>query len=123
MGTKTDTATLVDRFMATWERGEVEEMLAFFADDATYHNVPMEPAVGTDAIRALLTEFLGAMEGLRFDLHHQLSDGTVVIQERTDHFSINGEAMTLPICGVFQIEDGKIARWSEYFDMARFAGG
>jgi limonene-1,2-epoxide hydrolase len=41
--------------------------------------------------------------------------------ERTDHFEANGQDVSLPICGVFEIEDGRIKRWREYFDMSRFA--
>lgn len=117
---KNDAEELVDRFLGTWERGDVAEMLAFFADDAIYHNMPMEPAVGTDSIRAVLTEFMGGMDGLRPEVHQQLSAGGTVMHERTDHFSVNGAAMSLPICGVFEIEDGRIKRWREYFDMSRF---
>jgi len=36
----------------------------------------------------------------------------------TDYFSIGESAITLPICGVFEIESGRIAAWREYFDMA-----
>ena len=119
----TEAEQLVDRFLATWPRGDVEEMLAFFADDAMYHNIPLEPAVGTDAIRAHLADFLGMMNGgIRPEVHHQLADGMVVMNERTDHYEANdGRVVSLPICGVFEIEGGLIKRWREYFDMSRFA--
>jgi limonene-1,2-epoxide hydrolase len=117
---RTDAEELVDRFLGTWERGDVEEMLAFFAEDAVYHNMPMEPAVGTDAVRVVLAEFMGGMDGLRAEVHTQLAAGNVVMHERTDHFSVNGAVMTLPICGVFEIEAGRIKSWREYFDMSRF---
>jgi limonene-1,2-epoxide hydrolase len=55
-------------------------------------------------------------------VHQQLSAGSTVMHERTDHFSVNGETMSLPICGVFEVEDGRIKRWREYFDMSRFLG-
>ena len=38
---------LIDKFMSTWNRGDIDEMLDFFADDAVYHNIPMAPAVGS----------------------------------------------------------------------------
>jgi limonene-1,2-epoxide hydrolase len=53
---ESDAEHVVNQFLATWPRGDIEEMLGFFADDAIYHNIPLEPAVGTEAIRAHITE-------------------------------------------------------------------
>ena len=118
-----DAEQLVDRFLSTWPRGDVEEWLAFFSDDAIYHNIPLEPAVGTDAIRAHMHEFLGFMDaGIRPEVHYQVSDGTIVMNERTDHYEVGGQAKSLPICGVFEIENGRIIRWREYFDLSRLSG-
>ena len=33
--------------------------MRYFADDAVYHNIPLEPAVGHEAIRAFIEMFLG----------------------------------------------------------------
>ncbi|MFI5048018.1 MAG: SgcJ/EcaC family oxidoreductase [Acidimicrobiia bacterium] len=114
-------AVVADLF-AAFERGDVDAMVRLFADDAVYHNVPMDPAVGVDAIRELLTQFTGLMEGVRIEVHRQLSDGAFVMQERTDSFSTGGTRVSFPICGVFEIEDGRIKRWSEYFDMTQAMG-
>lgn len=120
---KTDAEEVVDRFLATWPRGEVEEWLAFFADDAINHNVPLEPAVGMEAIHAHMHDFLGFMDGgIRPEVHHQVSDGTLVMNERTDHYEVKGQPKSLAICGVFEIEEGRIKRWREYFDLSAFSG-
>ena len=37
--------------------------------------------------------------------------------ERTDHITINGRPVVLPICGVFEIADGRITAWREYYDL------
>jgi limonene-1,2-epoxide hydrolase len=44
------------------------------------------------------------------------------MQERIDFFTIGGTPVGLPICGVFEIKDGRIAAWREYFDLASSAG-
>ena len=122
MVSENEAEEVVDRFLATCESGDVEEMLAFFADDAVYHNIPLQPAVGIDAIREHMSDFYGKLDsGIRPEVHHQLADGPLVMMERTDHFAANGQDVSLPICGVFEIEDGRIKRWREYFDMSRFA--
>ena len=54
----------------------------------------------------------------RLVIHHQIASGNIVMNERTDYITINGTQITLPICGVFEIEDGRIKAWREYFDLA-----
>ena len=43
---------IVRDFCDAWGRGDIDAILSGFASDATYHNIPMEPLVGLDAIRA-----------------------------------------------------------------------
>ena len=114
---------VVDRFIAHWARGDVEAMIGCLADDVRCQNMPMEPTVGTAAVRELQTAFFGVAQDFRIEVHAQASSGDVVMQERTDFFSLGGKLITLPICGVFEVRDGRIAAWREYFDMATFAGG
>jgi limonene-1,2-epoxide hydrolase len=47
------------------------------------------------------------------------------MNERTDHITLNGRPVVLPISGVFEVVDGRIAAWREYFDLgpARAAYG
>lgn len=40
------------------------------------------------------------------------------MNERTDYITLNRRPVTLPICGVFEIENGRIKAWREYFDLA-----
>lgn len=118
----TDAEEVVNRFLAAWQSAGPDEALAFFADDAVWHNMPMDPVVGIEAIREAYLQFAGAMDGLQVDVHLQLSDGTFVMHERTDHVSMGGKAISLPICGVFEIQHGRIKSWRDYFDMTRLTG-
>jgi limonene-1,2-epoxide hydrolase len=118
----TDAEEVVDRFLAAWQSEDADTALAFFADDAVWHNMPMDPVVGIEAIREVYVEFAGAMDGLRVDVHLQLSNDTFVMHERTDHVSMGGKTVSLPICGVFEIQHGRIKNWRDYFDMTRLTG-
>ena len=51
-------------------------------------------------------------------VHRQTATGDVVMNERTDRFLVKGEWYDLPVAGVFELRDGKIALWRDYFDMA-----
>jgi limonene-1,2-epoxide hydrolase len=37
-----------------------------------------------------------------------------------DRFTIEGRAITLPVMGTFEIENGLIRAWRDYFDLAGY---
>lgn len=115
---KSEAEQTVDRLIACWGQGDVEGMLGLLADDCAYHNMPMEPVVGTAAINEVMSLFFDVAVGFRIELHRQMTDGAVVMQERTDYYTVAGQEIVLPICGVFEVHDGRITAWREYFDGA-----
>lgn len=108
---------MVRRFIAAWERRETQFIIDSFTEDAVYHSMPLPPIVGKPAIAEFVTGFADVPPG-RLEIHRQLASGDVVMNERTDDIVINGRPVTLPICGVFEIEGGRIKAWREYFDLA-----
>ena len=110
---------VVRDFCAAASTRDAAVLRAFFSDDVVYHNIPMEPAEGIDATMAVIDMFLGMCDALEFEVHHLASDGTTVLTERTDIFTINGKSAPLPVMGAFQGVDGKITAWRDYFDMAQ----
>lgn len=60
--------------------------------------------------------FFSASGGCVFETHHQAANGNVVLNERTDYVNTGAGWVALPVCGVFEIRDGRIARWSDCFD-------
>ena len=48
------------------------------------------------------------------------SRGNVVFTERVDHLTVAGKEVALPVAGVFEVRDGKIAAWRDYFDMGSY---
>ena len=43
----------------------------------------------------------------------------VVLTERIDTFHVGDIVAPLPVMGTFEIRDGKISAWRDYFDMAQ----
>ena len=115
---------VVRQFCAAWGQGDVDAIVESFTQDAVYHNIPMEPCTGKDAIRAFVSGFLrGAASGVRFEIRHQLVQGRLVMNERVDTIVMGGRTIDLPVCGVFELTpEGKISSWRDYFDMAQFSG-
>ncbi|NLE81344.1 MAG: SgcJ/EcaC family oxidoreductase [Rhodococcus sp.] len=109
---------LVTAFCAEWATADPERIANYFTDDGVYHNIPMEPVEGRDAIRTFVAGFVAAFGNIEFRVHRQLVDGDVVMNERTDVLSLGGAEIELPVVGVFEVRGGKIAAWRDYFDMA-----
>ncbi|MXX31068.1 MAG: limonene-1,2-epoxide hydrolase [Chloroflexi bacterium] len=116
-----DAASIVNAFMAEFdaEHPDADKLASYFTDDAVYHNMPMAPAEGIEAVKAALTG-VSQMTSKGWEVVHQAVNGNVVLNERIDRFEMGGNAVDVLVCGVFEIRDGKIARWRDYFDMASF---
>jgi limonene-1,2-epoxide hydrolase len=115
-----DSETIVRDFCAAWERRDIDELLGFFTEDAVYHNMPTDPAKGHDAIRGVLMLFVPMAKEIEFRIDHLAADGDVVFTERVDSFVLEKGKISIPVAGVFEIRDGKIAAWRDYFDMQQF---
>lgn len=115
---------LIDEFTAAWSTMDLDKILGFFADDAIYTNVPIDPPnEGVEAIRKTVEGFIGMAQRVEFVVHHQTeNDRGVVMNERTDRFLMGDKWAEAPVMGVFEIEGGKIKAWRDYFDLAQFSG-
>lgn len=109
--------TLVNEFCEAWKSRDLDKLMAFFADDAVYHNIPMEPARGKDAIKNVINTFLPMASSVDFRILHSSASGNVVFNERVDVFEMGGKRVELPVAGVFEVKAGKIAAWRDYFDL------
>jgi len=111
-GTSTADANdaMIREFIAAWERRDTEHIVDAFTDDGVYHSVPLTPIVGKAAIREFVSGFVDVPPG-RLQIHHQVAVGNIVMNERTDYLTMNGAPVVLPICGVFEIEGGRIRAW------------
>ena len=113
---------VITAFCEVWAEKDLDKIMAFFTDDAVYHNIPMDPAnVGKDEIRAMIESFTAAPESIEFKVHHQAenADG-VVMNERTDVFKIGDCTIQLRVMGTFELIDGKISAWRDYFDIQQY---
>ena len=115
-----DSLELVRRFCAQWETGDVDALLDYFADDAVYHNIPIDPVEGKDAIRATIQMFTTGVERVEFRVRNAVGDGDVVLTERVDVFVLPTATIELPVMGTFEVRDGKITAWRDYFDLNQY---
>ena len=111
---------LVRRFCTAWQTLDVDAIVECFTDDAVWHNIPMEPLRGKDAIRAAIAGFTGGSSGVEFRLENIAAAGNVVLTERVDVFEVQGKRIEFPVMGAFEVDDGRITAWRDYFDMGMF---
>jgi len=116
----TDAEKVVTEFCNAWPRKNIEELIGFFSDDAVYHNIPMEPARGKAAIKAVINSFLPGSKSIEFKILHTAAAGNVVMNERIDMFDTGSKKISLPVAGVFEVNNGKISAWRDYFDMQMY---
>jgi limonene-1,2-epoxide hydrolase len=115
---------LVRAFIAAFERAWPEcdgaSLGEFFSEDAVFHNMPMEPAVGRQAIQDTLGAVMGMGGTVGVDMVNLIEDGPIVMTERVDYFTRGDRTASLPVMGIIEVHDGLITAWRDYFDIAQF---
>lgn len=111
----------VNAFIHAIERKDVGAAVALVAPDISYENMPIDPIVGRDGVRATLEAFLGAASEVDWRILSQVASGNRVVNERLDRFKVGATWVELPVAGVFEIgSDGLITLWRDYFDMGSY---
>jgi limonene-1,2-epoxide hydrolase len=115
-----DPIEVVRRFCAAWGKEDLATIVGFFTDDAVYHNIPVAPVTGREQIHATIEGFTGGVDSIEFRVDAIAAAGSTVLTERVDVFSFPNGRIELPVMGTFEVRDGKIAAWRDYFDMNQF---
>jgi limonene-1,2-epoxide hydrolase len=103
------------------EARDIDALLVVLTDDVAYENVPMSVLNGHAEVREMLSGFLGMASRVEWEVLHQVEQGDVVMNERVDRFWMaDGKEIALRVAGLFEVRDGKVALWRDYFDLAAF---
>jgi limonene-1,2-epoxide hydrolase len=117
-----DPATVVRAFLADLERLDLDAACAHLAPDVVYVNVSLPPARGLAATRRVLGLLTARATGFRAENHRLVADGPVVLTERTDTIELGRLRTSFWVCGTFEVHDGAITLWRDYFDWAAVTG-
>lgn len=110
--------SVVRSFMDTWPRSDIDEMMAFFSDDAVYADGPRGTYRGAEAIKKELLSTLEIVPSTTADVKNLVASGGLVVVERVDVFEMAGKTFEVEIAGVFDVNDsGRITGWRDYYDM------
>ena len=114
---------VITQFIKAWASLDAENLIPFFAEDGTYHNMMLEPVSGHDALRKFINGFLSQWSKSDWEIVNIISKGNLVIAERIDHTTVGKKEIHLPCVGVFELVNGKIRTWRDYFDLATYQEG
>ena len=119
----TPTETVLEFLKALEKPGGFPDAIrAFFTDKCRYLNVGMSDTTGIEETVGFVTAFMGTTRAsyMTVDMLALAANGKTVLTERIDHLrDVAGNAvLSLAVMGIFEVEDGKIAGWRDYFDTA-----
>lgn len=114
-----DARAVVVEFVDAWNRMDFDAIIGALDERIVYHNVPLQPLSGIEAVRDYLQR-AWRFDAVDWRVHNIAVDGNVVLTERSDDFVINGQPVSLPVMGTFEVTDGRITAWRDYFDLAGY---
>lgn len=119
VSTDANTAT-VQKFLFAMRDKDFDTAGAQLAENLVYENVGLPTIHGS---RRAMKLFAGLKRpSLRFDvaIHRAAAEGNSVLTERTDVLVIGPLRIQFWVCGVFEVHDGRITLWRDYFDTFDF---
>ena len=100
------------------ERKDLDAAVGYMSDDIEYDNVPMGKVFGPDGVRQALEPFLARYGSVEWRILHQVASDDVVMNERIDRFEASTGWVEIAVVGLFEVVDGKVRLWRDYFDLA-----
>ncbi len=82
--------------------------------------MPFQPVQGRDNLENFIGNFIGTWTETQWDIITILSNGNLVIAERLDRAKAGEKSVDLPCVGMFEMENGKIKVWRDYFDSGTY---
>ena len=108
---------IIRSFVSAWSRLDPNELSEYFSEDGSYHNMPMGPIVGKENIRAFIENFSSSWTETNWEILNMVEEGNIVFCERIDKTKSTQGNVDLPCFGVFEMKNGKIHAWRDYFDL------
>ena len=109
---------VVEQFLARLEELDIDGALELCSEDVFYQNVSLPGARGKEAVGNQLRTLERFGTGFRAEMRNIAANGPVVLTERIDVLVRGGFTMEFWVCGSFEVREGRIVLWRDYFDWA-----
>ena len=112
---------VVSALVRACEARDLDAVTALVTDDIEYDNVPIGKVFGPEGVRKVLSGGVTeAAAEVQWVVHRQVSSGSTVMNERTDRFLVAGRWIEIPIAAVFEVREGRVCLWRDYFDLETY---
>lgn len=106
---------VVNEFCAAWETGDVSKITSYMAENVLFRNSATPTMKGREASFERITGVFARFPAIVFEVVETFAKGPLVMNERNDWLEQPGAPRRLAhVVGVFVVEDGKIAEWTDY---------
>jgi len=110
---------IVKAFLKAMESLDYDQAVRFVAAGCEYTNPPPIGTVyGPEGVRTVLEPFFAPTLENEFRILRESQSGRTVFLERLDRHRLQDRWVELPVTGVFEVHDGQIVFWRDYFDAA-----
>lgn len=109
---------VVQKFLGALEANEIHTAEALLDENIVYENVGLPIDHGREAAITTLKRFTMFSDCFEVVMHAIAANGDTVLTERTDILSGPGVHLEFWVCGRFEVRNGKIVLWKDYFDWA-----
>lgn len=113
-----DPIGVVESFFRALEGKDLDAALALMSENVVYQNVPLPADRGKAAVARTLRRFQKIFTGFEVRIKNIAARDGVVLTERVDVLSGPLLYLDIWVCGTFEVRDGKITLWRDYFDLA-----
>jgi limonene-1,2-epoxide hydrolase len=113
--------SVVERFLDLLRSKDIDGAAELLAVDVKYENVGLPTVPGRRRVQRVLKATLGPADvGFEVYVHAISADGSSVLTERTDVMKYRRLRVQFWVCGRFDVHDGQIVLWRDYFDQVNF---
>lgn len=105
----------VETFLNALQQRDYDTAEHALAQNLVYQNVGLPTIYGRHRAMKLFRSMEGRA-GFEVKIHRSAADGAAVLNERTDALTFGPLRLQFWVCGVFEVHDGRITLWRDYFD-------
>ena len=120
VGAGVDNAHTVEVFLAALQDQDIDAAGAVLDEHLVYQNVGF-PTIRGRARAIKLFRGMEGRAGFEVKTHRIAVNGSTVLTERTDALVFGRVRLQFWVCGVFEVTNGRITLWRDYFDMFDFS--
>lgn len=112
-----DNIATVEAFLNSLRAPDLDAAAELLDENLVYQNVGFPTVYGRHRAIKLFRAMERPSFGFDVLIHRSAAEGASVLNERTDVLILGPVRLQFWVCGVFEVHDGRITLWRDYFDL------